>query len=95
MICTETDLGYLDWYTANEECENLNGFSDWRLPTINELIILCTVRHKIKGVSSNCYWSNHEVNEDTATSYFLLYDDGYPTDYTKDLTRSVRAVRAF
>jgi hypothetical protein len=52
------DLGMMNWDDAVSECKSFG--DDWRLPNINELIVLCKNKHKIGGFKENCYWSSSE-----------------------------------
>jgi len=53
-----------DWNTAKSMCESsrVGGFSDWRLPTIGELMSLCNQKSTIGGFnttsSGSQYWSS-------------------------------------
>ncbi len=65
------DPGYtfLYWTDANSYCEGLSyaGFSDWRLPTKEELQVMCANKQNIGGFASNwVYWSGSLIvgNED-------------------------------
>lgn len=54
------DIGYGLWSTVNSLCENsiLDGYTDWRLPTIDELVSLYLMRNLIGGFMPEYYWSN-------------------------------------
>lgn len=79
------------------------GFTDWYLPSIDELSILWHNRfHANKGLndvgatllSNNAYyWSSTENGASTA--FYFYFNFGYAYYYNKASTYSVRAVRAF
>ncbi len=61
MVMTK-DLGRTDKYSiADELCKKNTtaGFSDWRLPTIEELIIIYANRNEIRG---SYYWENDKLD---------------------------------
>ena len=72
----------------------LNGYSDWYLPSKDELNKLYLNRIAIGGFTNNFfYWSSSENDNDFAWGEFFV--DGAPNDHDKDTTEYVRAVRAF
>jgi len=93
-VCTESDLGSFDWDSAMKECQNLNlnGYSDWYLPSIDELKLLYNQKHIIPGLSSY-YWSSSEGDNDTA--WGQLFTNGIKANVNKVGIDDVRAVRAF
>jgi hypothetical protein len=50
----------VSWSTGNSLCENstLDGYTDWRLPTKDELAVLYNERNTIGGFSNTWYWSS-------------------------------------
>ena len=69
-------------------------YTDWYLPSMNELIQLYSNRVKIGGFAQAYYWSSSENNYDTA--WTQPFADGYySTAPAKSATRYVRAVRSF
>ncbi len=95
-VCTESDfIGDFDWYSAMEECQNLslNGYSDWYLPTKNDLQLLYDLKHVIPGLSGIFYWSSTEYLE--ANAYFFSFPNGYARNSSKISSFPVRGVRAF
>jgi hypothetical protein len=54
------DLGLMNWQEAKEKTSKLG--SGWRLPTIEELVILFENSEKIDGFKTTYYWG---INEDT------------------------------
>jgi hypothetical protein len=77
-------------------CDNLvlNGYSDWFLPSIDELnlIYLNLYKQNLGGVSGD-FWSSTQVDPDRANCYYFNYD--YLSSRTKYMEMNVRAVRAF
>jgi formylglycine-generating enzyme required for sulfatase activity len=85
-----------DGSVAAKLCEDLvlNGFSDWYLPSINELEIIYQNRLLIGGIStSGSYWSSTEISANEA--YYFFFSLGIPLDDFKTNTRSIRAIRNF
>ena len=97
LVCSISDLGIGDWNSAKQLCDNYNegGFSDWRLPTKNELnfIYLLLHRRKMGGFASNYYWSSTE--EDDNDAWIQYFNSGNQASYSKASKDKVRAVRAF
>jgi hypothetical protein len=72
----------------------LGGYSDWYLPSIDELNQLFLNRPAIGGFAFNGYWSSTEINNDYA--WFQDFFNGFQYNSGKDNNNSnVRAVRAF
>ncbi len=73
----------------------LNGFSDWYLPSKDELNKLYINRVAIGGFTTNTYWSSseYEFGNGSAWTHRFFSGDQY-TDY-KNLPYTVRAVRSF
>jgi len=97
LVCSNNDLGNANWNSAKQLCDNYNeaGFSDWRLPTKDELqlIYLLLHRRKIGGFADNYYWSSTENNSGSA--WVQLFDGGIQNYDAKGNECNVRAVRAF
>lgn len=73
----------------------LGGFSDWFLPSKDELVLMYTNLHA-KSLGSFAfarYWSSTEVNVDDALC--VEFDSGKVSQTNKISAISVRAVRAF
>jgi hypothetical protein len=82
--------------TAARLCADLvlGGYSDWYLPSIDELQKLYINRSSIGGFTTGGYWSSSEVNATNAWDiYFFNGVSG--SDYGKTDLRYIRAVRAF
>ncbi len=73
----------------------LNGYSDWFLPSYNELNKLYVNRQAIGGFNVNWpYWSSSEYNSQTA--WAQDFSNGGIGPYSKTLNPlNVRAIRAF
>jgi hypothetical protein len=72
----------------------LNGYSDWYLPSRDELNKLYINRISIGGFDEyGFYWSSSEFS--AATLWIFYFDFGYAGSYGKGYTLYVRAVRSF
>ena len=62
IMVQKNDLGNTDWNSANTMCNNstIGGFSDWRLPTLNELYVLYNNKSLIGGFTGDFYWSSEQ-----------------------------------
>jgi len=69
------------------------GYSDWYLPSVDELDKLYLNQAAIGGFASAGYWSSSEGNASFA--WLQHFDSGYRANYVKYTTVKVRAVRAF
>ena len=81
--------------SAAKICDNLvlGGYSDWFLPSVNEIIQMYIYKTQIGGFSGNYYWTSSE--EDFYYAHYIRFSDGYETIQGKDNLHSVRACRAF
>ncbi len=87
--CTTTTI-------AARLCDNLvsGGYSDWYLPSRDELIKLYTNRSSIGGFSNVSYWSSSQVG--TTTAWSINFSTGTSSSTsTKSTLMSVRAIRKF
>lgn len=83
----------ISWDSANNLCENstVGGFTDWRLPTIEELGTLYTNKEKIGNFKNTKYWSSSYSN---GYYYCVDFEDGYMYIYSSRSRYHVRAVRS-
>lgn len=87
----------MTWTNANSYCQNLTlyGYSDWRLPTKEELLQMCTDKASIGGFgTSDSGWKN--VWSSTATSsyyYFVKMNDCSTVTESGGYTKWVRPIR--
>jgi len=71
----------------------LGGYSDWYLPSKNELNKLYINKVAIGGFADNYYWSSTEY--DNSNAWWQYFSNGNLYNYVKVYGFSVRAVRAF
>jgi hypothetical protein len=71
----------------------LNGYSDWYLPSKDELNKLYLNQTAIGGFTSYYYWSSSENYSSTAWNQF--FGNGYQDYPTKNYSYYVRAIRSF
>ena len=100
LVASITDLGEMDWNSAKTACEELilNGYSDWHLPSKEELnsVYVNLKQVGVGGFASkdySYYWSSTEDGDDNGWGF--TFDDGDVYYYSKTSTNYVRAVRAF
>jgi hypothetical protein len=96
-------LGDSDWYGAGKLAEGFRGgnFSDWRLPSRDELDLIYQNLQKsgVINLGTQVYWSSSDSNRrnDFGSHYtwHQRFSDGYQDSSLKSSKLSVRAVRAF
>ncbi len=76
---------------------SLNGYNDWFLPSIDEVIQLYLNRAIIGGFSTGLYWSSSEddMQGEDEKAFALSFGNGTSSTRRKNITISVRAIRAF
>ena len=75
---------------------SVNGYTDWYLPSKDELYLLFTFHANnpvVGGFSSGNYWSSSEV--DSGNAWAVSLGNGVQSSTVKDYGLPVRAVRAF
>lgn len=81
---------------AAQRCKelNINSYSDWFLPSLDELNLMFVNLHlKVRGGFSNGYWSSSQGNAYSAWGQFYSVGNGSPG--AKYGRARVRAVRIF
>lgn len=65
LVCTTIDQGKYNWDEAMNVCQklNLNGYSDWYLPSVEELRMIADNNNLIEGIECGRYWSSTEWRE--------------------------------
>ena len=79
--------------TSSNHSKEGQKFTDWRLPTKNELYLLFLKKDLVGGFAAPYYWSSTEVDGDNA--WLQNVDDGSQGFKDKGSTGYVRAIRAF
>lgn len=97
LVAAIADLGSMDWNSAKTACDELilNGYSDWHLPSIEELNALYVNLNQIGagGFEFFFYWSSTENNDNNAWKRHFY--SGIKDIFSKRDRAYVRAVRAF
>lgn len=99
LIAAKADLPGGDKYTwdeAKKTCKELkeNGYSDWRLPSKDELNHLYTNRSAVGGFAGVSYWSSTE--DSAVNAWFQFFGSGDQIYYCIKYSEwRVRPVRAF
>lgn len=80
---------------AAKICDDLvsGGYSDWYLPSWNELQKIHNNMSSIGGFSASYYWSSTQYT--TTNSISIYFPDGSSTSSSKTSTNYVRAIRTF
>jgi hypothetical protein len=74
---------------------NINGYADWFLPSKSDLgwMYVNLKRKGLGGFGDDWYWSSSQIRSDVA--WPQEFSNGFQDGRSKDITFSVRAVRAF
>lgn len=98
------EMSWLDALAYSRELE-LDGKTDWRLPTVSELETLLDrsvlhyelrpiVREEVPFRDSLSYWSSTTFRDGTKNAWIVMFDGGYVLSYDKKNAYHVRCVRA-
>ena len=92
-----SDQGDIKWAEAMSVCDglNLNGFTDWYLPSLDELVTLYDNRTDGYGFVNDDYWSSTENEALTTEAWVKGFTNGGTAPIPKVLNRRVRAIRSF
>jgi uncharacterized protein (TIGR02145 family) len=82
------DLGEMSWDNAKQACADLG--DGWRLPTFDELYLLCQDKDNIGGFSPKYYWSSASAIEGV-----IYFDNCYELEYFEGTNGYVRPVRTY
>ena len=95
LMVQKEDLGKVNWNDANSLCNNscVAGYSDWRLPTKNELAMMYNARDEIPNLKSENYWSSERWSPYYSDYYYINFKTGSISTQTSTFTYNVRAVR--
>ncbi len=69
------------------------GYSDWYLPSLDELTQLYNNRVAIGGFAADSYWSSSEFTDNNALT--KNFSTGSSSQSGKGITLRVRAIRSF
>ena len=80
---------------ASAVCKSYSGggFTDWYLPSKDELNKLYINKSAIGGFASAFYWSSSENNSTSA--WYQVFTSGFQVNFIKNSSDYLRAVRAF
>ncbi len=90
------------WKEAKKYCQNLSlaGFSDWRLPSYDELLSVVdydrydtAIMPSFKNVTSSGYWSSSVARFSSKEAWNVLFRNGYAGYGPKSYLYYVRCVR--
>ena len=98
VVATE-DAGKADWFDAVTMCDNYTsaGFTDWRLPTLDELMTVYNNKNTVGNFKDDCYWSSDYRYIDMYLVWYIDFSDGqvgstfeYAPYYSSYYVRCVR-----
>lgn len=97
LVISLIDLSEFNWVDAKAACEDLMqcGYSDWRMPTKEELeVIQFEIFNKgIGNLSNYKYWSSTEHSDKFAWVWVFDYRKGHQSE--KNYTNGLRPVRTY
>lgn len=97
LMVQKEDLGSFSWNDGDRACKNsiVGGYTDWRLPTLEELQGIYLLRNVIGGFSGTKYWSSsyHTHNYYGDMYSYIIFSYGSSGNDYDSSTYRVRAVR--
>lgn len=101
----EKDSTKMNWSDSIDACESLSraGYSDWRMPNINELSTIINLNANDPAINntfvyceSNVYWSSTTSTADSTRSWGINFTTGnLQSSYLKTNTNYLRCVRKY
>ena len=101
MWMQSNDLSNRYWLSALDYCHylELHGYTDWRLPNVNELVSLVDYGRfdpaidPVFACPSNFFWSSSPSVTRSSDAWRVNFSDGLAFHYSKDNKCYVRCVR--
>ena len=88
------------WQQALTTCEGLTyaGYSDWRLPNVNELASLVNYQRynpasDFPGTPSSTFWSSSTCVGNAVSAWYMHFGNGYVYGHYKTYRSNARCVR--
>jgi len=81
--------------TSSNHSKEGQKFTDWRLPTKNELNLLFLKRGLVGGFANQSYWSSTVYSNNEAKVWDQDFSNGNQYHSTRDVSNPVRAIRSF
>ena len=72
-----------------------SGFTDWYLPSRDELNVLYINKNKVSPFSFGFYWSSSEIHDSSLFTWAEYFYSGSEFGSSKDVNGFVRAIRSF
>lgn len=100
LVIAEKGLGLMNWDEGKKACEDLvlNGYDDWRLPSLYELGVVF-YHFYLKGVGdfpTEYYWSKSENKGIRQLAWCFDFKDGQEyNSHSKSNTKYILPVRSY